>query len=52
MVGYKQQMKAFLENEQVSLTQLASAGHNIMIDQPEYVYDLFDKFTQNLKIEM
>ena len=52
VVGYKQQMKAFLENEQVSLTQLASAGHNIMIDQPEYVYDLFDKFTQNLKIEM
>lgn len=52
VVGYKQQMKAFLDNEQVSLTLLASAGHNIMIDQPEYVYDLFDKFTQNLEIEI
>ncbi|MBM7436607.1 hypothetical protein JOD28_001970, partial [Leuconostoc rapi] len=34
--------------EKSNVTLLASAGHNIMIDQPKYVYSLFDNFLHAL----
>lgn len=44
VVGYKQQLNKFISNEKSNVTLLASAGHNVMIDQPKYVYGLFDNF--------
>ncbi|MGX4593488.1 alpha/beta fold hydrolase [Leuconostoc sp. JNUCC 76] len=48
VVGYKQQMNKFISNEKSNVTLLASAGHNVMIDQPKYVYGLFDSFLHTL----
>lgn len=48
VVGYKQQLNKFISNEKSNVTLLASAGHNIMIDQPKYVYNLFDNFLHAL----
>ena len=49
VVGYKQQLNKFINNEKSNVTLLASAGHNIMIDQPRYVYSLFDIFLNTLQ---
>lgn len=49
VVGYKQQLNKFINNEKSNVTLLASAGHNVMIDQPKYVYGLFDNFLNTLE---
>ncbi|KAA8374104.1 alpha/beta fold hydrolase [Leuconostoc carnosum] len=42
VVGYKQQLALFVQKENADITLLSSAGHNIMIDQPDVIYSLFN----------
>ena len=47
VVGYKQQLALFVQKENADITLLSSAGHNIMIDQPDTIYSLFNKLINN-----